>query len=247
MNEAMRLTPDQLVLFEIGPVPVNATIVFTWALMVLMVLGSWLITRRLAADVYISPGQNLLEVIVTGIREQIEEVGGERPDIYMPFVGTLFLFIAISNIFAAIVPGFEPPTASLSTTAALALCVFVAVPIYGISRRGLRDYLGQYLEPTPLMLPFQVIGEVSRTLALAVRLFGNIMSGTMIVGLLLAIAPFFFPIMMRLLGLLTGLVQAYIFAVLAMVYIASATKVTKGAPPEDEEDEDLPVSATATT
>ncbi len=232
MNGAVRLTPDQLVLFHIGPVPVNATIVFSWALMLLMVVGAWLITRRVTSDVYISPGQNLLEVIVGSIRDQIEELGGERSDLYMPFVGTLFLFIAISNILAALVPGFEAPTASLSTTAALALCVFVAVPIYGISQRGLLGYLRQYVEPTPLMLPFQVIGELSRTLALAVRLFGNIMSGTMIVGLLLAIAPFFFPIMMRLLGLLTGLVQAYIFAVLAMVYIASATQVTKGAASE---------------
>lgn len=234
MNEAVRLTPDQLVIFEVAGVPINATVVFTWALMLLMVVASWLITRRITSGVRIGSGQNLLEVIVTAIRDQIEEVGGQRADLYMPFVGTLFLFIAISNIFAAIIPGFEPPTASLSTTAALALCVFVAVPIYGISQRGLAGYLRQYIEPTPLMFPFQVIGEVSRTLALAVRLFGNIMSGTMIVGLLLAIAPFFFPIVMRVLGLLTGLVQAYIFAVLAMVYIASATKVTKGAPPEDE-------------
>lgn len=234
MNGAVRLTPDELTIFQIGGVPINATIVFTWALMLLMVIGSWLITRRLTSDVKISPGQNLLEVIVTAIRDQIAEIGGENAQLYMPFIGTLFLLIAVSNVFAALVPGFEAPTASLSTTAALALCVFVAVPIYGISQRGLGGYLRQYIEPTPLMLPFQVIGEVSRTLALAVRLFGNIMSGTMIVGLLLAIAPFFFPIVMRLLGLLTGFVQAYIFAVLAMVYIASATKVTRGAPPEDE-------------
>jgi F-type H+-transporting ATPase subunit a len=235
VNEAMRLTPDQLVLFEIGAVPINATIVFSWALMLLMVVGSWLITRRITSDVDISSGQNLLEVIVGSIRDQIDEIGGERAELYIPFVGTLFLYIALSNIFAALVPGFEAPTGSLSTTAALALCVFVAVPVYGISQRGLIGYLKQYVKPTPLMLPFQVIGEVSRTLALAVRLFGNIMSGTMIVGLLLAIAPFFFPIAMRLLGLLTGLVQAYIFAVLAMVYIASATKVTKGAAPEEGE------------
>jgi len=234
VNGAVRLTPDELTIFQIGGVPINATIVFTWALMLLMVIGSWLITRRLTSDVKISPGQNLLEVIVTAIRDQIAEIGGENAQLYMPFIGTLFLLIAVSNVFAALVPGFEAPTASLSTTAALALCVFVAVPIYGISQRGLGGYLRQYIEPTPLMLPFQVIGEVSRTLALAVRLFGNIMSGTMIVGLLLAIAPFFFPIVMRLLGLLTGFVQAYIFAVLAMVYIASATKVTRGAPPEDE-------------
>lgn len=227
MNDTVRLTPDSLVLFEIGPMPISATIVFTWALMLLMVAGSWLITRRLTSDVEISRGQNLLEVVVTGIRDQIESMGVSRPEFYMPFVGTLFLFIALANIFAAIIPGFQAPTGSLSTTVALALCVFVAVPIYGVARRGLLGYLRQYIEPTPLMLPMNVIGELSRTLALAFRLFGNIMSGSLIVGLLLSIAPFFFPIVMRLLGLLTGLVQAYIFAVLAMVYIASATRATK--------------------
>lgn len=237
MNQAVHLTPDQLVIFEIAGVPVNATIVFSWGLMLLMVVGSWLITRRITSDVEIGPGQNLLEVIVTAMRNQIDEIGAERPELYIPFVGTLFLYIALSNILAALVPGFQPPTGSLSTTAALALAVFVAVPVYGIAQRGLLGYLRQYIEPTPLMLPFQVIGEVSRTLALAVRLFGNIMSGTLIVGLLLAIAPFFFPIIMRLLGLLTGLVQAYIFAVLAMVYIASATRVTKGAAPDDEQEQ----------
>lgn len=224
MNGAVRLTPDQLVIFEVGGLPINATLVFSWALMLLMVIGSWLITRRLTSDPDISPGQNLLEVIVTGIRDQIRDMGVQRPELYLPFIGTLFLFIALANIFAALVPGFEAPTGSLSTTAALALVVFVAVPFFGIAKQGLRGYLRQYIEPTPLMLPMNVIGELSRTLALAFRLFGNIMSGAMIVGLLLALAPFFFPIVMRLLGLLTGLVQAYIFAVLAMVYIASATR-----------------------
>ena len=125
----------------------------------------------------------------------------------------------------AIVPGFQPPTGSLSTTAALALSVFVAVPVYGIAACGLAGYLKNYIRPSVFMLPFNVIGDLSRTLALAMRLFGNVMSGTMIAAMLLAIAPFLFPILMHALGLLTGLIQAYIFAVLALVYIAAAAKV----------------------
>jgi len=134
----------------------------------------------------------------------------------------LFFFIALSNILA-IVPGFEPPTGSLSTTTALALCVLVSVPIYGVARRGLVEYLRHYVQPTIIMLPLNIIGELSRTIALAIRLYGNVMSGTVIVAILISIVPFVFPIVMQLFGLLTGLIQAYIFAVLAMVYLASAT------------------------
>ncbi len=229
----MSITPDDIIMFHLGGWPVNATIFFSWIVMAVLSVGAWLITRRITPDVAFSPGQNLLEVIVTGIRDQIEEIGGERPDLYMPFVGTLFIYIATCNIMD-VIPQFAAPTASLSTTAGLAICVFVAVPVYGISRRGLIGYLRQYVEPTPLMLPFHIVSELSRTLALAVRLFGNIMSSSMIVAILLSIAPLFFPVAMRLLGLLTGLVQAYIFAVLAMVYIASATRAQRGAPGEDE-------------
>jgi len=228
----VELTPDTTVFYQWGPIALNATIVFSWAVMLVLVVGSWLITRRLTSDVDISPGQNLLEVVVGGIRAQIQEIGAERPELYMPFVGTLFLFIVTANIMD-VIPGFSAPTASLSTTAALALCVFVAVPVYGIAQRGLAGYLRQYIEPTPLMLPFHLVGEVSRTLALAIRLFGNVMSGSLIVAILLLIVPLFAPIAMRALGLLTGLVQAYIFAVLAMVYIASATRVSRGAPGDD--------------
>jgi F-type H+-transporting ATPase subunit a len=123
-----------------------------------------------------------------------------------------------------VIPGYEPPTGSLSTTAALALCVFIAVPLFGIEEQGLRGYLKSYIEPTLIMLPFNVISEFSRTLALAVRLFGNMMSGTMIIAILLTITPFVFPIFMSALGLLTGMVQAYIFSILAAVYIAAATR-----------------------
>jgi F-type H+-transporting ATPase subunit a len=218
------ISPDQVIFWQWGPVSINATIAFTWLVMALMAIGSWLITRRLSADVRLSRWQNLLEVVVDGIRKEIREISQQEPDAYLYFVGTLFLFILISNILS-IIPGYVAPTSSLSTTAGLAVCVFAAVPVYGILRRGLRGYLRQYIKPTPFMLPFNIIGELSRTLALAVRLFGNMMSGTKIVAILLAITPLIFPIVMHALGLLTGVIQAYIFAVLAMVYIASATQI----------------------
>jgi F-type H+-transporting ATPase subunit a len=169
--------------------------------------------------------RNLLEIVVLGIVTQVEDVGLRQARKYVPFLGTLFLCIATASL-GTIIPGFEPPTASLSTTAALALAVFIAVPFFGITERGFVGYLKSYMEPTVIMVPFNVISEISRTLALAVRLFGNMMSGAMIIGILLTITPFFFPIIMTLLGLLTGMVQAYIFGILAAVYIAAATHST---------------------
>jgi F-type H+-transporting ATPase subunit a len=219
----MSISPDDMVFWQSGAIKLNATIVFTWVLMALMVGASWLITRNLGAGTRISRGQNMLEVVVIAIRDQIQEISQRSGERFLPLIGTLFLFIAISNILV-VVPGFQPPTGSLSTTVALALCVLVAVPIYGIAEQGWRNYLRQYLQPSPIVLPFNIIGELSRTLALAVRLFGNVMSGTMIAGILLAIMPLLVPLVMQLLGLLIGLIQAYIFAVLAMVYVASAMR-----------------------
>jgi F-type H+-transporting ATPase subunit a len=219
----MRLSPDQLVFWQHGVIKLDATLVFTWLVMAVLTLSAWLVTRRLRSDSQRSRWQNLLEIAVTGIVQQIGEVGLRRPRRFLAFLGTLFLFIGASALLT-IVPGFEPPTGSLSTTVALALCVFVAVPLAGIRDQGLRGYLKSYVEPTVLMLPFNLIGEVSRTLALAVRLFGNMMSGAMIIAILLTITPFFFPIVMTALGLLTGMVQAYIFTVLAAVYLAAATQ-----------------------
>jgi len=228
------ISPDQVIFWQWGIVSVSGTIVFTWGLMLFLVVGSLLITRRLSTDVSLSRWQNLLEVLVGGMRHEIAEISRQDPGPYLPFVGTLFLFILVSNILT-VIPGFLAPTASLSTTAALAICVFVVVPVYGIWRRGLRGYLRQYIEPTLFMLPFNIIGELSRTLALAVRLFGNIMSGTKIVAILLALAPLLFPVFVHALGLLTGVIQAYIFAVLAMVYIASATRAQDERSREGEE------------
>lgn len=229
----MHLSPDERIFWACGFVKLDATIVFTWGLMFVLAVGSWLITRRLSTDLERSRWQNLLEIVVTGIGTQIREVGLRKPEKYLGFLGTLFLFIAAANLFT-IVPGYEPPTSSLSTTAALALSVFVAVPFFGIQEQGVAGYLASYTKPTLVMLPFNVISEASRTLALAVRLFGNMMSGAMIIGILVTITPLLFPILMTVLGLLTGMVQAYIFAILAAVYIAAATRVRE--PPKDADE-----------
>jgi F-type H+-transporting ATPase subunit a len=219
----MEMSPDTWVIAEWGPLRLNATIVFTWAVMALLVAISWAVTARLAEGERVSRWQLMLEVVVTTIRDQIAEIGVDTPNRYLPFIGTLFLFIATANALS-VLPGYSPPTGSLSTTAALAICVLIAVPAFSIAERGPGAYLATYVRPTPFMLPFNVISEMSRTLALAVRLYGNVMSGTIIVGILISVAPFFFPVIMQLLGLLTGMVQAYIFAILAMVYIASASR-----------------------
>lgn len=219
----MHLSPDQIVLWQYGFVKINATIVYMWIVMLVMAVGSKLITARLAGKESRSRWQNMLEIIVIAQRNQIEEIGIPHPNRYIVFLGTLFLFIALSSLLS-IIPGYEAPTGSLSTTAALAICVFIAVPLFGIRDRGILGYLKTYMEPSFVMLPFHIITEVTRTFALAVRLFGNVMSGAMIIGILLSITPFVFPIVMSLLELLTGVVQAYIFSILAAVYMAAAVR-----------------------
>ena len=226
---SVHITSDQQILWQHGFIKLNGTIVTTWAMMIAMTLGSFLVTRKLATERTISRWQSALEMIVTGIEGQIKEVGLDEPRKYLAFLGTLFLFIGTCSV-CIVLPGFTPPTGSLSTTAALALCVFIAVPLFGIREQGIAGYLKTYIKPTVIMLPFNIISELSRTLALAIRLFGNMMSGVMIVGILLTITPFIFPIVMTLLGLLTGSVQAYIFSILAAVYIAAATRVSKPKP-----------------
>jgi len=222
----VKISPDSIILWQWGPVHINATIAYTWLVMLLLTGSAWLITRRLSTGPEISRWQNLVEVIVIGLRDQIRAVSRRDPGPYLPFVGTLFIFVLAANLLI-IVPGYRPPTGSLSTTTALAICVFFAVPAYGIAYEGPLDYFKHYIKPTPLMLPFNLIGEISRTIALAVRLYGNVMSGTVIVAILLTLAPFFFPVIMQILGLITGAIQAYIFAILATVYIASATAARK--------------------
>jgi len=222
----MHLSSDEIILWQWGWVNLNVTIITTWCIMLLMSVGSWLISRKLNQGLHIPRWQNALEVVVLALDSQIKEVGLNESRRYLPFIGTLFLFILISNMLS-VVPWYEPPTGSMSTTAALAISVFLAVPFFGIREQGLLNYLRSYIKPTPIMLPFNLLGELSRTLALAIRLFGNIMSGAMIIAILLIVTPFIFPVLMNLLHLITGVVQAYIFSILATVYIAAATRSNK--------------------
>jgi F-type H+-transporting ATPase subunit a len=220
----MQLSTDQVVLWHYEAIHLNLTIVTTWGLMAFLVGLASYATRHLQTDnLKVSYAQSVLEVIVINLKTQIAEVGLPQPEKYLTLLGTFFLFIATANLFT-IFPGYEPPTGSLSTTTALALCVFVAVPWFSIREQGLKHYLHTYLEPTPIMLPFNIVSDLSRILALAVRLFGNMMSGSMIIAILLVITPLIFPLVMTVLGLLTGLVQAYIFTILATVFIAAAAQ-----------------------
>ena len=217
----MRISPDEVVLFQYGFVKINFTIATTWFIMVVMVVGAYLITRNLSSGVKISRWQSILEIILLGVLNQIKEIGLAKAERYIGFLGTLFLFLFMSNLLA-ILPLYEPPTSSLSTTAALAIAVSIAVPVFNIREYGIVNYLKSYIKPVFIMLPLHIINEFSRTVALAVRLFGNMMSGVVVIGIIVSIIPFFFPIVISALGLLTGTVQAYIFSILAAVFIAAA-------------------------
>jgi len=231
-----QISPDQVIIWSWGFITINVTILYTWLVMAILVVGSWLITRNISTGMNTPRWQHFMEIIVSIIRGEISEMTKRSPDHYVPLVGTLFLFICTSNVLV-IIPGFVAPTSSITTTAALAACVFIAVPFYGISRVGILNYVKEYFQPTFIFFPFHVMGELSRTLALTVRLFGNIMSHEKVIGILLAITPFLFPVVMQVLGLLIGVIQAYIFAILSMVYIASALSAEDDVHPELKKEE----------
>ncbi len=216
-----QISPDQVVVWSWNFITLNVTILYTWLVMGILVGGSSWVTRNLSSEMNVSRWQHFLEIVVSIVRGEISEMTKKGADNYVPLIGTLFLFICTSNVLA-VVPGYIAPTSSMTTTAALATCVFVAVPYYGISRNGVLHYVKEYFQPNFIFFPFHVMGELSRTLALTVRLFGNIMSHEKVIGILLAVTPFLFPVVMQILGLLIGVIQAYIFAILSMVYIASA-------------------------
>jgi len=217
----MELTPDAIVVLELGAFRLNATIVNTWIVMAVLVIVSWLVTRNLRPDAPPGRWRNALEVMVELIESQIRAISHHGVHRVMYFAGTLFLFIAASNMLA-VIPGFRAPTGSLSTTAALTLAVLLAVPIFGITHGGVRQYLVKFIKPSIFTLPFNLIGEFSKAVSLSIRLYGNVMSGAVIAAILLSIAPFFFPVIMDLFSLLVGLIQAYIFSILATVYISAA-------------------------
>jgi F-type H+-transporting ATPase subunit a len=215
----MKSPLTSIALFHLGPIPITGSVVATWAIMAMLVLGSVLVTRRLS--LVPSPTQAFFELIVDTVDAQIRDTMQVQPGPYRSFIGTLFAFIFVAN-WSSLVPGAEPPTAHIETDAALALLVFVAVIWFGIRAGGVRGYLATFASPNPIMIPLNFIESITRTFSLLVRLFGNVMSGVFVVGIVLSLAGLLVPIPLMALDLLTGVVQAYIFSVLAMVFIAGA-------------------------
>lgn len=206
-------------LFHLGPVPITSAVATTWTIMACLVTGSIFVNRRLS--LIPSRTQAAFELIVDAVDGQIRDTMRAEPSRYRPLIGTLFTFIFVSN-WSSLVPGVEPPTAHLETDAALALLVFLSVIWFGIRAGGMRGYLASFAIPNPIMIPLNFIESLTRTFSLLVRLFGNVMSGVFIVGIVLSLAGLLVPIPLMALDLLTGAVQAYIFAILAMVFIAGA-------------------------
>jgi len=209
------------VVFHIGPIGFTGPVVATWAIMAILAGGSWLVTR--AFKTLPDRRQAAVEVIVTGITQQIEGIvgRGRNPRSLLPLIGTLFLFLVFANL-AGVLPGGVSPTAKIETPAALAFTVFVSVHFLGVRARGLFGYLARFTRPKLIMLPLNLLSEVTRTFSLMVRLFGNVMSGEFIIGLLLSLAGLFVPIPFMALEIMLGLIQAYIFTVLATVFIGAA-------------------------
>jgi len=206
-------------LVELGPVTITNTVVTTWAIIALIWLVSWLLSRRLRMDP--GPVQTAAEGIVSAIDEAIAAVAPEHSQRILPFVGTLWIFLVIANL-TGLIPGAHSPTRDLSATAALAFLVFLSTHWYGIRIQGLKNYLRHYLTPSPILLPFNLIGEITRTIALAVRLFGNMMSLEMAALLILLVAGFLAPVPILMLHIVEALVQAYIFGMLALIYVAGS-------------------------
>jgi F-type H+-transporting ATPase subunit a len=207
------------VLFHLGPVTITRPVVTTWGIMLVLTAACWLVTRRLKA---LPDGrQAVLEIVVAGIAAQIEDVIRKDSRPFLPLLGTLFIFLVTANL-SGLLPGVEAPTSKLETPAALALIVFFSVHFFGIRARGLRGYLASFAKPKLIMLPLNILSELTRTFSLMLRLFGNIMSGEFIVALIVALAGLFVPIPLMALEILIGIVQAYIFTVLAAVFIGAA-------------------------
>jgi F-type H+-transporting ATPase subunit a len=207
------------ILFHLGPVAITRPVVTTWAIMAVLTLGSWAVTRRLA--LHPDRRQATLELIVTGIMGQVEEVIRKEARPFLPILGTLFIFLVAANL-SGVLPGLEAPTGKLETPAALALIVFASVHFFGVRARGPLGYLASFAQPKLIMLPLNVVSEITRTFSLMVRLFGNVMSGEFIIALIVGLAGLFVPIPLMALEILVGLVQAYIFTVLATVFIGAA-------------------------
>ena len=217
---------DKMYLFELFGIPINVTIVSTWIVMAVLLLMSWLATRRLKSSVKVSKFQTLIEMVVSWLNIEVKEASGDNPKKYMGMGLALFMFVLMSNLLT-IVPWFRPPTASLTTSIAMALVVFFAIPYFAIRNAGIKGYLKKFIDPSPYMLPMNIFSEFASSFAMGLRLFGNMLSGVMFGSVLTSFLPFLVPLSMQVLGLLSGSIQAYIFALLAVVY-------TSGVVPQSE-------------
>jgi len=206
-------------LVDLGPVAITNTVVTTWIIMAVLWLFAWLLSRRLRIDP--GPVQTAVEGIVSAFEEAIAAVAPEHSQRIMPFIASLWVFLVVANL-SGLIPGVHSPTRDLSATAALAFLVFLSTHWFGIRIQGLRGYLRHYLTPSPILLPFHLISEITRTVALAVRLFGNIMSLEMAALLILLVAGFLAPVPILMLHIIEALVQAYIFGMLALIYVAGS-------------------------
>ena len=231
----MRSPLVNVALFHIGPAPITEPVLVTWAIMAALVVGGVLVSRRLTPIP--SSTQAALELVVDALDGLIRDIVRAEPEPYRAFVGTIFVFILVAN-WSSMVPGIMPPTAHIETDAALALTVFVAVTWFGVRAGGVLGYLKTFASPSPLMIPLNFVESLTRTFSLLVRLFGNVMSGVFVIGVVLSLAGLFAPIPLMALELLTGAVQAYIFAVLAMVFITGA--IGEKRPASDASEEGVP-------
>lgn len=203
--------------FELGPVVITNTVVTTWVIMAVLGLFAWLVSRRLQIEP--GPLQTAVEGIVATIENAVAAVAPEQTQRIMPFIGSLWIFLVIANL-SGLLPGAHSPTRDLSATAGLAFLVFLSTHWFGIRAQGVKNYLHHYISPNPILLPFHLISEITRTIALAVRLFGNMMSLEMAALLILMVAGFLAPVPILMLHIIEALVQAYIFGMLALIYVA---------------------------
>lgn len=218
----MDSTPLELqLLFHIGPMPISEPVLVTWVIMLLLGGGSWLLTRRL--KIHPGPVQAAVEGVVEAITGQIGEVMQRDPAPFTPVIGGFFLYLVFANL-SFLVPAIRPPTAHIETAAALTLIVFVSVNVYGIRQRGLGGYLKDFAKPSIFLLPINIVSELTRIFSMMIRLFGNILSGEFVLMLAIGLAGFLVPIPLMALELAIGLIQAYIFAILAAVFIGAAVQ-----------------------
>ncbi len=217
----MEINIDKIIIFETGYFKINLTLVYTWFVILIISVISYFAGKKITSGDNPGRMQAVLEFIYEFIKNQLKQIIGNDAEEYIPFLGTIFIFIIISAVLN-VIPLYHPPTSSLSTTSALALYVFFAVFFFGVRKRGIIGYLKHYVYPNPVMTPFHLISEFTRTLALALRLFGNTMSGTLVISILFIVVPLFVPVVMQMFEILIGAVQAYIFFVLSAVYIGAA-------------------------